>query len=109
MATMYVSLPLFDEYDYSYSLALEGVSYLVGMKFNERAQRWFLDLSTQDSTPVLQGVGVNPLYPIALDYTIGSLTGYFWLECIADINTEQYIQYPDKLRQYYRFYYIYEG
>jgi len=104
----YVSLPLFDDYEYSYTIGLEGLSYTVVMKYNERAKLWFMDLFLEDTTPVALGVGVVPLYPIALDLAISPLNGYFWLENIPAINTEQYKQYPDKLRQYYRFYYIYE-
>lgn len=108
MATQYVTLPLFDDYEYSYTIALQSLTYIITFKYNERKALWFMDLATEDSTPVISGVGVVPNYPIALDYALGNLKGYFWLENIPDINTEQYKTFPDKLRQYYRYFYIFE-
>ena len=107
MTLKYVSLPLFDDYEYSYTIALQGSTYAISVKYNERMKQWFIDLDVDETVSVFKGVGLVPTYPIALDYAIYPLTGYFWLENIPDINTEQYKQYPDKLRQYYRFFYIY--
>lgn len=109
MTVMYVNMPLFTESYYSYTISLETISYNVEIVFNERVGLWYLSLYLQDNTPVFEGVAIVPGYPIALDYALNKLTGYFYLECVASINTEQYIQYPDKLSQYYKFYYIYEG
>ena len=109
MATQYVSLPLFDDYDYSYTIGLQGETYIVSIKYNERVALWFMDLAKEDTTPIFNGLAMTPNYPMALDYAIFPLKGYFWLENIPDINDEPYKEFPDKLRQYYRFYYIFEG
>lgn len=108
MTTQYVTLPLFDDYEYSYTIALQNLTYIITFKYNERNALWFMDLATEDSTPIFSGLGVVPNYPMAFDYSLGNLQGYFWLENIPDINIEQYKLFPDKLRQYYRFFYIFE-
>lgn len=109
MTARYVNMPLFTESFYTYTISLETISYSVEIVYNERMKLWLLSLYLEDKTPVFEGLGIVPGYPIALDYALNTLTGYFYLECVASIDTEQYIQYPDKLSQYYKFYYIYEG
>lgn len=108
MSTQYVVMPLFEDAFYSYSISLQDETYVVSVQYNERSEQWLLNLADADSVPIFSGVGLVPLYPIALDYAIFPLTGFFWLEPIAEINAEQYKMYPEQLNQYYRMYYIYE-
>lgn len=107
MALYNVVLPLFDEPDYSYAIALEGESYILRFTYNERAQLYFLSLSSEDGTPIVQGVGLVPEYPIMEDYAVYPLTGFFWLEKKAELISEPYKKYPDTLSEYYDFYYSY--
>jgi hypothetical protein len=108
MALQYVVLPLFSEADYNYTISLQGEAYNFRLYYNERAELWFYDLSFEDGTPVVAGEGFVPNYPIALDYTLFPLTGYFWLEPIGAINTEKYKEFPFELSQYYRAFYIFD-
>lgn len=108
MALQYVKIPLFEDSFYSYSIALENVTYVLSFKYVERMELWIFDLYDAESNPLVLGMGLVPFYPISLDYVISELSGYFWLEQIADINTEQYKQYPEELSQYYRMFYIYD-
>jgi len=109
MSTQYVVMPLFDDALYSYDIALQDVSYVVSFQYNERASQWFFTLMDANSEPIVASMALSPLYPIALDYAIYPLTGFFWLEPIADIDIQQYKLYPDKINQYYRMFYIYES
>lgn len=109
MSLQYIILPLFEDAFYSYSVALEDNTYVINIRYNERSEQWIMDLLDAASNPIVAGVGVVPLYPIMLDYAITNMTGFFWLEPIAEMNTEQYKQYPEKLNQYYRMFYIYDN
>lgn len=108
MALKYVRLPLYADSYHSYSISLEGVSYILKLRYNERSEQWFIDLFLEDNTPLLLGMGLVPSYPIGLDYAIENLSGFFWMESIAEIEEEKYKVYPTDIYQYYRFFYIYE-
>lgn len=107
MAEKYVSLPLFADAAYEYSIALQGNSYNVGFIYNERMQLYTISLFDADSNPIVAGEALVPSYPIFLDYAIYPLTGYFYLKEKANILSEPYKTYPDRIDQYYWFYYIY--
>lgn len=108
MALTSVLLPLFSDTLYSYKVALEGTSYNLKFRYNERMKLWLMDIYTEDNIAVLLGVTLVPNYPIALEYTLEDLSGGFWLEAVADTNTEQYKTYPEDLAKYYRLFYIYD-
>lgn len=103
----YVSLPLFPDPDYNYTVALEGNSYNIRITYNERTQLWFMALSDADSNLLLSSIGLVPNYTIMFDYVVSNLTGYFWVQEKANITAEAYKIYPDAIDQYYDFYYIY--
>lgn len=107
MTTNYVNIPLFADPFYSYSISLEGNSYILQFLYNERAELYYLSLFDVENNPLVQGEALVPNYPIFKDYAILALNGWFWLEEKADIITEPYKTYPDKLNEYYNMYYIY--
>lgn len=107
MALVNINLPLYSDPYYSYAVSLQGTSYIVELIYNERCSLYFMNLLTADSVPILEGVGVVPSYPVALDYALFPLTGWFWLEPKEILLSEPYKAYPDKLDQYYNFYYSY--
>lgn len=107
MTDHFVSLSLYPDADYNYAVNLQGQSYILDFKYNERCQLYFLSIYTAENIPVVLGVGLVPTYPITKDYALFPLTGFFWMEEKADIITEPYKTYPDKIDEYYNFYYIY--
>lgn len=107
MTTNYVNIPLFADPFYSYSISLEGNSYTLQFLYNERAQLYFLSMLDAENNPVVLGEAVVPTYPIFRDYALPLLSGWFWLEEKANILSEPYKVYPDKLNEYYNMYYIY--
>lgn len=105
MTDYYVSLPLFDEPDYNYAVNLQGQSYILDFKYNERAQLYFLSVYTAENVPIILGVALVPTYPITKDNALFPLTGFFWMEEKAAILSEPYKVYPDKVNEYYNFFY----
>lgn len=108
MAEKYVSLPLFSDADYEYSIALQGDSYILRFIYNERMQLYTISLYDADNNPIIIGEALVPSYPIFLEYAIYPLTGYFYMEEKANILSEPYKVYPDQIDQYYWLYYIYD-
>lgn len=108
MTLKYVSLPLFTDPVYSYSVALEGEAFIFKVYYNERTELWHWDLNFEDGTPLILGSALIPNYPIGVDYILTPLTGYLWLENKSTTNTEKYKEFPFELSQYYRLYYIYD-
>lgn len=108
MAEKYVSLPLFSDPDYEYSIALQGNSYILRFIYNERMQRYTLSLYDADRNPIVLGEALVPSYPLFFDYAILPLTGYFYLEENSLMVSEAYKVYPDSLDQYYSMFYIYD-
>lgn len=103
-----VILPLFADAYYSYSISLEGNSYILEFIYNERAELYYLNLKDAASNPIVLGAALVPNYPIMLDYSLPDLTGGFWLEKKSlSSQSEPYKTYPDKLNEYYDFYYTY--
>ena len=107
MANHFLALPLYSDADYSYAVNLQGQSYILDFKYNERVKLYFLSIYTAENVPIVLGVGLVPTYPITFDYAFYPLTGYFWLEEKADILSEPYKVYPENIDQYYNFYYRY--
>lgn len=107
MADRYVTLPLYDDSFYEYGISLQGQYYILEFQYNERAKLYFFNLYTDDRVPVVLGEALVPTYPLFKDYNIEGLTGFFWLEEKANILSEPYKVYPDKLTQYYNFFYLY--
>lgn len=107
MANNYVDLILANLPSYSYSVSLEGNSYVLEFNYNERMKLYCMSILTAENIPVVEGVAVVPNYPITLDYNIPELTGYFWLTEIATIISEPYKEFPENINEYYTYQYIY--
>lgn len=108
MADKYVSLRLFSDPDYDYSIALQGNSYNLRFTYNERMALYTISLYDAENNPIIVGEALVPNYPIFFEYAIYPLTGYFYMEEKALLETEPYKLYPDKIDQYYNLYYIYD-
>lgn len=107
MADHYVSMPLFPENYYTYTIAFQGNSYILDFTYNERAKLYFIDLYDADNNPIVLGEALVPNYPIFKDYAIYPLTGFIWMEEKGDIISEPYKKYPEFIDQYYNLFYIY--
>jgi hypothetical protein len=108
MALKYVELPLFADSYYEYSTALQDNSYILEFYFVERVQSYFFSLYDADRNPIVLGERMVPSYPMFKDYALFPLTGWIWMESIAELEDEAYLKYPDKINEYYRMYYVYD-
>lgn len=107
MADKYVTMPLFPDSYYTYTIAFQGNSYILEFIYNERSSLYFINLYDADSNPIVLGEALVPNYPILLDYALFPLTGFIWMEEKADIISEPYKVYPDSIDQYYNCFYIF--
>lgn len=107
MTDYYIALPLYPDPDYNYAVNLQGNSYVLDFKYNERAGLYFISLSTAENVPLVLGEALVPTYPIMKDYALNTLTGFFWMEEKANIISEPYKAYPDSIDQYYNLFYCY--
>ena len=108
MTITYVDIPIIDNPFYDMSISLEGNSYVIQFTYVERMSLYVMSLFNSDGTPLVQGVAVVPEYPITLDYAIPNLSGYFLLTKKAELISEPYKTYPDKLAEYYWMVYLYD-
>lgn len=107
MTFQYVPLPLYEDSDYEYEIALEGNYYTFRLYYNERAEAWFYELRDGESTMLVAGERVTPYYPMTVNYVIPNLTGVFWLEYIG-LDKNETLNNPFELYKYNRLFYIYD-
>jgi len=107
MTDKFVDVPLFSEPYYSYSLSLEGNSYILEFSYVERSKLYYLSLYTAEKELIVAGVAVVPKHSILLDYSIPGLSGTFWMEEVGNSLSEPYKQFPEKINQYYKMFYVY--
>jgi hypothetical protein len=55
----YLTLPISSSYyDQTFTAELEGVVYNFRFKYNSRAGRWTMDISSEDGTPIVNGIPI---------------------------------------------------
>lgn len=104
---LYTTVPLYDEPDYSFNINLGGTSYFVRFIYNEQMKLYTINLYEYDKTPIVEGVGLVPNYPILTQLNHSNWNGFFYLATVAEQDKEYYLEYPQNLSRYYelRFYY----
>lgn len=100
----WTQLPLYDSWDYEYSIALEGVSYRVRLYYSDRTQTWSVDVSLEEGDALIQGEALLP-YKLNIADKIDTLNGFFWLEPISLDDNETFL-HPDLLFKYFNLFYI---
>lgn len=58
-----------DRTHYSMQVVLDGLTYTMEFRWNTRDAAWFLDLATEDGTPVASGVRVVVGFPLCARVT----------------------------------------
>jgi hypothetical protein len=76
-----VSIPLYSDLSYTYGFALEGVALQFSFEWNSRTSKWYMDITTEDQTEIVQGIALIPQYKILGQYSMDAfgLSGYFLL------------------------------
>lgn len=109
MTFRYVTLPLYQDTNYRYTVSLENRQRTLAFYWNEREGAWHFDLKNIDGTPILLGQKIVPQYPIAVDYRLEGfdLTGYFVL---MPNNISSKVDPNDSavVPQFFKFYYVHE-
>lgn len=108
MAKKYISLPLFSDAEYEYTVALQGDSYTLRFTYNERMKLYTVSILSADLVPIVMGEALVPSYPMFFEYAIYPLTGYFYMYEKANIISELYKVYPENINEYYELVYIYD-
>lgn len=106
MSQVYLKLPVYQSPNYSYNISLEGTAYRLRFTYNERCERWCMDLMLPDGTPLVVGEAISVEYPMFIDYNIEGLTGWFFFAPIGKSQNETIIN-PYEIWDYYELYYTY--
>lgn len=100
----WTQLPLYDSWDYEYSIPLEGVSYRIRLYYSDRTEKWSVDVYLEEGDALIQGEAMLP-YKLNLVDRINTLSGFFWLEPISIDDNETFL-HPDLLFKYFNLFYI---
>lgn len=103
----WIKLPLYSDWDYKYSVVLEGQPVVLRMYYSERTEKWSIDLSLETGEDISLGEALSVFKKHLVRQGYG-LTGYFWLEPIGQDDNQTPL-HPDLLHKYYNFYYINEA
>lgn len=101
----WIKLPLYDSWDYEYTVTINDVNVTIRLFYSDRTKSWSMDLSYTDGEFIAEGVALHKLDPV-LKNSINDENGFFWIEPISE-NINQTVLHPDQLHKYYNFYYIY--
>lgn len=105
----YVTIPIKNHPFYDMSISLEGTSYILEFSYNRRTKLYSMSIYDPQKNPLVLGEAVVPNHPIMFDYVIEGLTGTFLLTEKEEVKSEPYLQYPDKVADYYDMIYLYNS
>lgn len=104
MEYVWTKLPLFNSWDYEYTVTLADVNYTIRLYYNDRMQKWAIDLSYEDGDPIVLGEALLP-YKRVVDGKFSTEIGFLWLEAISLDDNETFL-HPSLLSKYFNFYFI---
>lgn len=109
MALKYIQLPLFNDTYYSYSINLEGNTYVLEFLYVERAKTWIFYLKDSEQNVLISGQRLTPNTLLFNNYKIDNLTGGFYYTPTSDEtdpdNMQSNVEQP---KDFFRFFYIYD-
>ena len=56
---MAIKVPLLNNANYAFPIALEGTVYTIGIVYNHRDSNWYMDINASDGTHLLDGHKLN--------------------------------------------------
>lgn len=85
-----IQLPVRNDFPaYEFQVELESRIYILGFRFNTRANRWFMDIKDQSQTPIIMGILVQQGVPLTRYYVREAMPpGSFWAIDITDAGRE---------------------
>lgn len=96
-------LPLYEDWDYNYSVVIEKINYRIRLLYSDRTKGWTMDIVAPDNVIVVNGKSVNIRDAITLPY-YKNLSGVFWLEPKYENINEAYL-HPSLVAKYFNLYY----
>lgn len=100
----WTKLPLYDSWDYNYSVSIANQNITFEFYYNDRNQVWSFAAYYSDDVAIVEGQAISPLKPMMLDM-IPEVGGFLWLEPISQEINEATL-HPSLLHKYYNLYYI---
>ncbi len=100
-----ITIPLYEEEDFSSIIPLNGNAYNIRLYYNRRMDMWFMDIGQDGGDTLLTGVALSQFFPILLDYHFPDLLGHFWFQPTArtDVSTTKAV-----LPGYYELFYMWD-
>lgn len=105
MEYSWINLPLYDDWDYKYTVPVGSQNIEWRIYYSDRTETWMLDASLSTGEPIVQGIALLKLTPM-FENKIEGVNGFLWLEPIAQESNEALL-HPDLLYKYYNLYYIF--
>lgn len=99
-------IPLFKSPYYSYTSPMVDKTYEWTFSYNNRMQRWIINLAASDGEKIVSGLVLSYDYPHYLDYTI-DFPGVIMLLPIGKRQNET-ISNPYEIYKYYKLFFIYD-
>jgi hypothetical protein len=51
-----LEIPILNSSNYNFRIDLEGSTYNLGLKYNKREDRWYLDIKDEQDNPIVMGI-----------------------------------------------------
>lgn len=100
-----VDIPLADDPYYTEIVTLEGNTYVLDFRFNERAGSWHMDVKSEEGVYYVAGLRLVPNFPIDYNHRINDLSGYFVLAQKGVGAPTQFADNPEQISEYFNLHY----
>lgn len=100
----WTKLPLYDSWDYEYTVTIVNQSITFRFYYNDRNQVWSFSAFYSDDEAIVEGRAISPFKPMMFEM-IDGVGGFLWLEPISQEINES-VLHPDLLHKYYNLYHI---
>ena len=109
MAIRQIRLPLFNDPHYSYSVNLEGNTYILEFLFLERLQDWVLTLKDSEQNVLVRNQRLTQDTLLFRDYRLPNLSGgFYFTQTSKQITADQAYENIENPKGFFNLYYIYD-
>jgi hypothetical protein len=106
MSVKIIKLPLYNDTAYSYSIALEGNTFVLDFLFlRSRLNSWIITIKNSNQETLVTGQRLTPNTVLFQGYRLEGLSGFFYFES-GDLSDDDFkVSTPEN---FYKLYYIYD-
>lgn len=108
MAGRYISLPLYNDTYYKYSVVLEDNTYILGFLYLERINQWIYYLKDSEGNSLVSGERLTPNTQLLLSYANPNLTGFLLFTPKSNVDPEVVKDNIRQISDFYDLFYIYD-